>query len=318
MGVREESPLILEHRPATLADFIAHRNVLEPWYGPCGPEVERAWAGLLGHEGTWSLVIEDVEGPSRIVSLSLSVFVSDRFADRLESGRCPWIAGTLAMRFLARRRAAVAGPDPGRPQRRRAEPGLDSHGLAGSAAGPRLVRGRRRPAGKLFRVAMRGYRIKRVLREVFGPQAIGSFLAGGWRLRSDYSGYFEDSAKVPWIERPFLMGLNREEAAATGSGARASRRCSTSIPPARPAASPSRAAARRADGLTDAELSDRLSLSPSAVKKRWAAVYGHVEGKIPGMPPEAGRGDKTRGAERRRHVLNYLRDHAEEFRPLVD
>ena len=72
------------------------------------------------------------------------------------------------------------------------------------------------------------------------------------------------------------------------------------------------------EGLTDLELSERLSLSPSAVKKRWASIYEHVEGKVPGMPPAALRADQTRGQERRRHVLNYVRIHPEEFRPLFD
>lgn len=71
------------------------------------------------------------------------------------------------------------------------------------------------------------------------------------------------------------------------------------------------------EGLTDEELSSRLSLSESAIKKRWSAVYEAVEGKIPGLSATPRDGAK-RGAERRRHLLNYLREHPEEFRPLVD
>ncbi len=312
--------LILEQRPATLEDFLLHREVLAPWYGPGVPDLERAWAGMLAQEGVWSLVIEDVEGPRRAVSLSLSAFVSDRMADKLESGECPWIAGAIASRHLSR------GDEPLSLDRIRAAhrggglnlvalhtvspilpPGHASTGLVGD----------RRAAASGH--SMQGYRLKRVLREVFSPQALGSFTAGGWRLRSDYRKHFEDEAEQPSIHRPFLMGLSRDEAANDHIGG--ARVASLFVD------YPNRLALRRVhrelltsalEGLTDKELADRLSLSPSAVKKRWAAVYTHVEGKIPGMPSDRGRVDRTRGAERRRHVLNYLREHPEEFRPLVD
>ncbi len=312
--------MLLSHRPATLDDFLRARDALAPWYGPNCPDVERFWEGALGREGVWSLVIENVEGPPRPVSLSLSVFVSDRFADRIELGRCPWIAGALATRFLAR------GDEPLTLDKIRAAhhgeglnllsvhtvaldvpPGNSSAGIVGDLR------------ATLCHEAMRGFRIKRCLRDVFSPQALNSFQAGGWRLRSDYAAFFEDGAIKPALERPFLLGVNRVEAAVGEvGGARMSAMFNDY---------PQRLGLRRAhrelleaalSGLTDAELSDRLSLSPSAVKKRWAAVYAHIEGKIPGMPAESVRGDKTRGAERRRHVLNYLREHPEEFRPLVD
>ena len=320
LGGREETALILEHRPATLEDFLRHRDDLAPWYGDACPDLERAWAGLLAHEGVWSLAIEDVEGPRRIVSLSLSAFVSDRFAERLESGRCPWVGGSVAARFLSR------GDEPlplDRIQAAHRHEGLSlvslhtvAPGLPLGHSASGLVGDRR---ADVSGQDMRGYRLKRVLREVFSPQAYASFLAGGWRLRSDYGRHFEDGAKDPSIDHPFLLGVTHEEAADEHmGGARIS---------AMFVDYPIRLGLRRVhrellhaaiEGLTDAELSSRLSLSSSAVKKRWAAVYSHVEGKIPGMPHEPGRADKTRGAERRRHVLNYLREHPEEFRPLTD
>jgi len=137
--------------------------------------------------------------------------------------------------------------------------------------------------------------------------------------RNDHREHFGSPAEAPSIERPFLIGVNRTEAEHVDFGG------------ARMASMfhryPIRLALRRVhrellacalEGLTDSELSARLSLSPSAIKKRWASVYEHVEGLIPGLPPLADRTDKTRGAERRRHVLNYLREHPEEFRPLYD
>lgn len=69
------------------------------------------------------------------------------------------------------------------------------------------------------------------------------------------------------------------------------------------------------EGATDEELADRLCLSLSAVKKRWAAVYDHVSarGVAAGLPQCEGK----RGPERRRGLLDYLRWHPEELNPIA-
>jgi hypothetical protein len=69
------------------------------------------------------------------------------------------------------------------------------------------------------------------------------------------------------------------------------------------------------EGMTDEELADRLCLSLSAVKKRWAAIYDHVsmKGIHAGLPACEGK----RGPERRRLLLEYLRWHPEELNPIA-
>jgi hypothetical protein len=54
------------------------------------------------------------------------------------------------------------------------------------------------------------------------------------------------------------------------------------------------------------------------VKKRWHAIYervADVDSEL--LPPSIAYGAdaSSRGAERRRHLLNYLRQHLEELRP---
>jgi hypothetical protein len=54
------------------------------------------------------------------------------------------------------------------------------------------------------------------------------------------------------------------------------------------------------------------------VKKRWHAIYDRVadvDSEL--LPPPVADGvySSSRGAERRRHLLNYLRQHPEELRP---
>lgn len=312
--------MLLTVRPATVADFMKAYDRIAPMYGPKPPDLERAWAALLALESVWSLVVEDIDGPRRPLNLSLSAFVSDRCADRIEGGHVPWFPGALASRFLSE------GDEPLRLDVLRE--GHRGRGLnlvvlhtVGLDVGPGeastgIVGDRRASASREW---LRGWRLQRCLREVHSPQAYASFVAGGWKVRSDYSDALGSFPGQASLERPVLLGLNRAEAAAPEAGGLRMSALFHDYP--------IRLELRRLhrellwaamEGLTDAELAERLSLSSSAVKKRWAAIYAHVSGKIPGLPEGQERLDGARGVERRRHVLNYLREHPEEFRPIVD
>jgi hypothetical protein len=71
-------------------------------------------------------------------------------------------------------------------------------------------------------------------------------------------------------------------------------------------------------GETSDELAASLFISPWTVKKRWHAIYERVADvdRELLLPPVANSPDATsRGGERRRHLLYYLRQHLEELRP---
>ena len=61
--------------------------------------------------------------------------------------------------------------------------------------------------------------------------------------------------------------------------------------------------------------------SPNTVKKLWQSIYARVEAVDPRvLNPNGVAGDQdplTRGPEKRRHLLDYLRYHLEELRPRV-
>jgi DNA-binding CsgD family transcriptional regulator len=71
-------------------------------------------------------------------------------------------------------------------------------------------------------------------------------------------------------------------------------------------------------GETCEELATSLSISPWTVKKRWHAIYervADVDSEL--LPPPIANSlyATSRGPERRRRLLNYLRQHLEELRP---
>ena len=74
---------------------------------------------------------------------------------------------------------------------------------------------------------------------------------------------------------------------------------------------------RAIDGLTDEEIAGTLDLSRDAVKQTWRSIYGRV---IQVMPDLVDRGQMVAGEgarrqEKRRRIVAYVRDNAQEFRP---
>jgi hypothetical protein len=74
---------------------------------------------------------------------------------------------------------------------------------------------------------------------------------------------------------------------------------------------------RTIDGLTDEEIAGTLDVSRDAVKQTWRSIYDHV---IQVMPDLVDRGqmvsgEGARGQEKRRRIVAYVRDNAQELRP---
>lgn len=72
-------------------------------------------------------------------------------------------------------------------------------------------------------------------------------------------------------------------------------------------------------GMTDPDLARALDLKIATVKKRWSAVFDHVASAKPEIFSDsvADRANRTRGRQKRHHLLAYLRLHPEELRPLL-
>lgn len=158
----------------------------------------------------------------------------------------------------------------------------------------------------------RGYRIRQCFIEAFCPLALKHHLGSGLLVRAKHQG------EEPSLEKPWLLGVSREE--------------SRENPGARIASLfvdyPIRLGLRRTHrevlsmallGLVDEEIAEELCLSPSAIKRRWESIYETVDANGPGLTWESGpQLAAVRGPERRRHLLNFLREHPEELRPIAD
>lgn len=66
-------------------------------------------------------------------------------------------------------------------------------------------------------------------------------------------------------------------------------------------------------GYTDQEIATALDKTTDSVKKRWSGIYARFAAAFPNRLPTGREG--SRGAEKRRTLLAYLKDRPEELRP---
>jgi DNA-binding CsgD family transcriptional regulator len=140
----------------------------------------------------------------------------------------------------------------------------------------------------------------------------------GARLRRDYREHFDGigSATLKSL-RPRLVGLTKEEAE-EHPGSHLARLFIYTPPRFHFSRAEQRLLKHALTGETCDDVAASLALSPWTVKKRWQAIYERVEAVDGELLPRAmaeGSCAHSRGAERRRRLLTYLRQHPEELRP---
>lgn len=164
----------------------------------------------------------------------------------------------------------------------------------------------------------RGYRLKETLIEVYGEEQLKINLNGGCFLRTDYGSAWDclPQSRTAPHKRPYLVGITQEEAL---SGAGTTMAMLFTAPnPRFGFKEPEQRMLRHAlMGATDEEIARALSISFGTVRKRWLAAFARVQKSMPDLFPAGENAAQfhTRGVEKRRHLLNYLRDHWDELRP---
>lgn len=316
----------LTHRPAERRDFDRCAALLQSDFTL--DEIEREnlpmlWNELISRGSMIMSVVEDHEREpdSRIVALGASVFARDRFMREAKSTRPPNQAAQLLHEEMAGDGPVLAAEAVGRAN---AGAGLNVFIVHYTWDRQSLTTEDARPVrDELIRAFLhehQGYRLKEILLERHGEEAIRRVLTGGFRLRRDYADYYQKSrqGKPDPDRQPYLAGLTREEAhEMEGSTVSA---LFLYTPPRFQFRPGDQALLRRAlMGETDEDLSETLAISPSAVKKRWAVIFEHAASVAPDLfpkdPARPAEAPRTRGAEKRRRLLAYLRHHPEDLRP---
>lgn len=303
--------------------YALHESVQLPYPPTTRRVLPEMWRTLLSNGAMQLFLVEDRARPvgSRIVSFGATVFVTNEFCSQARSTLPPYLGVELARQYNASRRLLVLN----RAQIARANAGdglntvMCFKGSACHGFSPEQHLAILDKQSEAFRLALRGYRIKEFLTDAIGSEASEWMLDAGAHLRRDYSNYFRRH-HIPEPEpsrRPRLLGLTKEEALAH-PGANMAGLFIYSAPRFQFTRSQRVLLQRALIGETCEESAASLSISPWTVKKRWHAIYERVadiDSELLPPPVAYGRRCSSRGAERRRHLLNYLRQHLEELRP---
>jgi hypothetical protein len=164
-----------------------------------------------------------------------------------------------------------------------------------------------------FRLAHEGFRIRRVFQEASTPEQAGFLRAGGFLEKRHYRASGEPGGPSDG----WLMGLSRTDPQSRSIGTTVS----FLFRDAEPRFGFSLTEQRLLHGclLEGTDATSAVDRSPNTVKKLWQSIYARVEAVNPEvLRPGGVRGDhdsQTRGPEKRRHLLDYLRFHLEELRP---
>lgn len=320
----------LTYRPAILQDIdrcfeqLGDSFAYDPQARSCVPQV---WRRLLANNLLSTTVIEDLDRPPerRIVGFGASVFVSDAFMEQARNSMEPYLRAQLIHRILA-------GDSPvlslSQGQQANVQDGLNLFFLNDVLSDRTLTTDELRCVHGAWSeplYALRACRLKEAIWECYGRRTYEWAAGCGLLLRNDWAGFWQNQvgSAPPDDQRPYLLGITRAESL-TQPGTHASflfhhtpARFSFTVGQQELLAGALR-------GATDEELAQSLSLSVSAVKKRWFAIYERVELCDPQIVIAGSPADMTtsvvleqkRGAEKRRHLLNYLRYHPEELHPI--
>ena len=301
--------------------YALHESLRVPYAETSKLILREMWEALLSIGAMQLFLVEDRAQPvgSRVVSFKAVVFATDEFCSQARSTLPPYLGVELARRYLSQRLPLLNHKQVARAN---ASDGLNIvmcfEGWAHDGFSSEQVLAIREKQNEALHLALRGYRIKEFLTDPIGEETSQWMFDAGARVRRDYSNYFRTHClrKLESSQRPCLLGLTKEEALAHPGGNIAGLFVYT--PPRFHFSRSEQVLLQHAlMGETCEMLAASLSISPWTVKKRWHAIYDRVTDvdKDLLLPPVAYGAHVSRGAERRRELLNYLRQHLEELRP---
>lgn len=301
-------------------EHIAAHPVLARRYGASIEYLPAALHGALGKDATVALVFEEFQGRAiRFLGAGIAVFTTDDFLHEVKSTPHLWIAPELSKRI-----AQGVSPLLSDAQVRKSN----------STVGLNLVVWHDTPypedmtraevattSMNAFDASYRGYCLREVIVQ---PDCIEHMWvtrnAGGLyfdHARSHY-GDFPKVDRADFSDEPRSVGMTHELALTHG----ASWVGSLFLHPP-PQFGFSRSEQRQLSsaltGATDEELAHTSGISLFTVKTTWRAIYDRVAASRPDLVPGRSQVDgarQGRGKQKKQRLLDYLREHPEELRPI--
>ena len=174
----------------------------------------------------------------------------------------------------------------------------------------------RQLAPKAFVSNIGGYRLRAIYYEVFDDEVAAYLQAGGYRLLNDFSGQ-AGSGFLRADCKPRMLRLTREDLP-PGAMSLATQMFDPPKPQLGLTPAEQRVALRALHGSSDRAIAAALGLSTETVRSNWRSIYQrltHVLADVeaPAHQPD----DASRGLEKRRVAIEYLRQNMHELRPTL-
>lgn len=302
---------------STCVKIIAADPVLGPRYGSTLSHLESAWRPLLNSDGFFSMVSkESTPGGSKTLGVHVTCFITDEFATAIATPPFKWLGQELVNR-------ALHGPYPiltdAQVRTANSADGLNLMVWPTSFIPEFETNAEYWQASQAaFFEVFRGFRIKRMQTQAPRPMLLGIAVnSGAWYLMGEDPKHSQDLGKAESVVlQPHLIEVTRAMASQQ-PGTWVHQFFAYRKPEIGFSRSEQRLLSAALEGGTDEELAQRLGISLSAVKKRWASVYLRINARKPSHLKfernENPQGD--RGREKKHKLLAYLREHPEELRP---
>lgn len=272
----------------------------------------KLWTRILWHPGFNADVIEDLDRPEgeRIVGLGMALVLTPTWQEKLRNAPPAFAAARLYQELAD---GTYVLPDD------RALANMNATGeisfmvlhyaqITTDLADPYTLKLLAVAMG-MFRHAHSGFRLRELYQEGIGDEC--AYLASmGFRQKTQ-RGVTSDGLQ------PELFGLSRDEAATMLPGTPV-RDCFQYMPPTIGFSPAERRLLRLAiNDVSDDEIGDELGITAHTIKKLWRSIYTRCGDRAPSVFEDdaTAASQGTRGPEKKRVLLNYLRHHIEELRP---
>ena len=315
----------ISYRPALLADVEYCVIEMMPRGFACEPEIEvflpKPWRQWLIKGSATMAVMEtrDQSGRKRRIAFGISLFVFDPFIAALVNSQVPPPVATAIASQALGGHSPVLTPTAIRRKNSAAGSGLNLlcpliGWLPEVDGDPGLLSLVKAKLLEALVVAHGGYKLRRIFQEIYSEAEMLRAGIIGVTVLTNYSAFYGDALPTP-DERAYLVGMERETV----------QESSTLWPlflytePIIFFSNLEQEVLRLAGlGVTDTQVADALTVSRSTVHKRWHTILSRAAPHAAVWLPKFDSALLTtpgRGAEKRNHLLNYLKSHPEELRP---
>lgn len=303
------------------AEIVAKHPVIGPRYRSRIKGLSGAWRRLLTCEPKCMIVFYADDGPrSPICFVGVSIFVTDDFVRELKAPPGFWMGPELVKRILR-------GDSPVLLESQFVE--ANSRGGLNLVVWEGCFRSGFETNSEILGHVMTtfiedhaGYLLKEIISsQIESVERLRWALGAGTGLWNPVAGHYEKSFSMPLediVEKPHLLGTTREMER-TDPWSRIGSLFDYRLPRCGFSRSERVMLLAALQGGTDEELSRELDVSVPTIKKMWISVYRRIDDRLPELNPNRSEpevGMTRRGKEKKRHLLNYLRKHPEELRPV--